>query len=344
MVLKLTTSKPQAFESLTDALRAIDRYYQSHNILNVEQASHRIDDALVQDSDYGLAVYYKGVVLDLIGKPADAPEYLERILNECNEPNLEIETKFNLGVVYYHRYSHRFLEQAKLYFDQVIEKARDAKLKRLAQAHLAQAHAMWMIPSDDQHPNKHKEVSNEVRQHIEHHFKECKTLVEKLRKVKRNQPRLIATYENANGMSNMYYTDYVACEVSIRGEYLKTARDSLLTAEKYLPDDWANTCDLGSIELRLAALARESENPKAEIETNFSTGRDYLLRVVNDLRPGYGFALYELGILHRVWRKWDKADYYQQEALKVPEKYRDAGDKRVKKQLERIANRDSSYP
>jgi len=165
-----------------------------------------------------------------------------------------------------------------------------------------------------------------------------------LRTVKRKQPRLIATYENANGMSNMYYTDHVAREVSTRGSHLKVARDSLLTAEKHLPNDWANTCDLGSVELRLAILARDSEKPNAEIETHFSAGKDYLLRVVNDLRPVYGFALYELGILHRVWRKWDKANYYQQEALNVPDKYRDADDKRVKKELERIANRDSSYP
>lgn len=342
MALKLTTNNSQAFESLTDALRAIDRYYQSHNILNVEQASDRIDDALAQDSNYGLAVYYKGVVLDLIGKPVDAPEYFERILNECNEPNLEIETRFNLGVVYYHRYGHRFLEQAKSYFDQVIEKARDVKLKHLAHAHLAQTHAMWMrLPYE---PDKQMQVSTEDRQQIEQHFKECQALVAVLRMVKRKQPRLIATYENANGMSNMYYTDEVAREVSTRGSHLKVAHDSLLMAEKHLPNDWANTCDLGSVELRLAVLARDSEKPNAEIETHFSAGRDYLLRVVNDLRPGYGFALYELGILHRVWRKWDKADYYQQEALKVPEKYRDAGDKRVKKELERIANQDSSYP
>lgn len=342
MSLKITTSNFRAFELLTNALRAIDRYYQSRRYADVEQASDRIDDALAQDSDYGLAVYYKGVVLDLIGRPADAPEYFERILNECNEPNLEIETRFNLGVVYYHRYGHRFLEQAKLYFDQVIEKARDVKLKHLAQAHLAQTHAMWMcLPYK---PDKQMQVSAEDRQQIEQHFKECQALVAVLRMVKREQPRLIATYENANGMSNMYYTDQVAREVSTRGSHLKVAHDSLLTAEKHLPNDWANTCDLGSVELRLAILARDSEKPNAEIETHFSTGRDYLLRVVNDLRPSYGFALYELGILHRVWRKWDEADYYQQEALKVPEKYRDFDDKRVKKELERIANQDSSYP
>jgi len=344
MVLKLTTNNSQAFESLTDTLRAIDHYYQNHNILDVEQASDRIDDALAQDSDYGLAVYYKGVVLDLIGKPADAPEYFERILNECNEPNLEIETRFNLGVVYYHRYGHRFLEQAKSYFDQVIEKTRDAKLKHLAQAHLAQTHAMWMHPSKKQHPDKQMQVSDEVRQHIEHHFKECQKLVAKLRKVKGKQTRLIATYENANGMSNMYYTDYVAHEASIRGNHLKIALDSLLTAEEHLPNDWANTCDLGSVELRLAVLARDIEKPDAKVDAHFSAGRDHLLRVIDKLRPNYGFAFYELGRLHRVWKKWDEADDFQEKALQVKLKYRDISDEGVEKERERISNKDNSYP
>jgi tetratricopeptide (TPR) repeat protein len=189
-----------------------------------------------------------------------------------------------------------------------------------------------------------EEQMDEVRQQIEHHFKECQALVSKLSKIKRKQPRLIATYKNANGMSNMYYTDHVAHEVSIRGSYLKIARDSLLKAEKYLPDDWANTCDLGSVELRLAILARDTEKSDVEVDAHFSVGRDYLLRVVNRLRPGYGFALYELGILHRVWGKWDEAYQFQQKALQVPEKYRDTKDERVKEELERISNKDNSYP
>jgi len=344
MTLKLTTNNFQAFESLTDALRAIERYYQSCSISDIEQASNYIDNALSLDSDFGMAVYYKGIVLDLVGKPVDAPRYFKRILAECDEPNLEIETKFNLGVVFYHQYSHPNLEQAKFYFDQVIKKAHDAKLKYLAQAHLAQTHAMWMCPSDEQLPNKQTPVSDKVRQHIENHFKECQALVEELRMVKHRQSRLIATCENANGMSNMYYTDHVAREVPIRAGYLKIARDSLLTAEKHLPNDWANTCDLGSVELRLAVLARDSKKPDAEVDAHFSTGKDYLLRVVDRLRPGYGFALYELGILHRVWRKWDEADEYQVKALQVREEYRDTSDWKVVKERERIANRDSSYP
>ena len=94
----------------------------------------------------------------------------------------------------------------------------------------------------------------------------------------------------------------------------------------------------------MAILARDTEKSDVEVDAHFSVGRDYLLRVVNRLRPGYGFALYELGILHRVWGKWDEAYQFQQKALQVPEKYRDTKDERVKEELERISNKDNSYP
>jgi tetratricopeptide (TPR) repeat protein len=87
MSLKLTTNNHKAFELLTNALKAMDRYYHSRSIPDVEQASSSIDAALAQDNDYGLAIYYKGIVLDLIGKSADAPKYFERILTECDEPD-----------------------------------------------------------------------------------------------------------------------------------------------------------------------------------------------------------------------------------------------------------------
>ena len=154
----------------------------------------------------------------------------------------------------------------------------------------------------------------------------------------------MATYENANGMANMYYTDHVAHDIVERGKYLALARDSLLVAEKYLPGDWSNTCDLGSVELRLAVLARDREQPDVEVKSHFSAGREQCLRVVNELRPGYGFALYELGILHRVWEKWDDGADHLQRALEGPRDYRDVSDGQVKEQQSRIAARDRLYP
>lgn len=345
MSLNFTTGDPQAFEALTDALRAMDRYYRTRNIPEVEQAHARIDEALSQDHDYALAVFYKGVALDLIGKPADAPAFFERILAECDDSDLKLETNYNLGVAYYHCYSHDHLERAKSYFERVIEEATGRKgedLKQLAQAHLAQAHAMWMRPSHKQLPDKRTEVSPEVREHIEHHFRESQTLAGALRDSEGTKsPRVRAICANATGMANMYYTDHVARDVPNRKKHLEIAKLSLLAAENLVPDDWANTCDLGSLELRLAVLARDEE---ATADPHFVAARDYLTRVVEKLRPGYGFALYELGILHRVWRKWQEAENYQQQSLQVPDEYRDISKKQVEEQRKRIDEKDCSFP
>jgi hypothetical protein len=62
------------------------------------------------------------------------------------------------------------------------------------------------------------------------------------------------------------------------------------------------------------------------------------------LRPGYGFALYELGILHRVWGKWSEADTYLVQALEVPVEYRDISNEQVQEQLSRVEAKDESYP
>ena len=214
----------------------------------------RIVDALSKDGNYGLAIFYKGVVLDLMGKPADAPSYFDRILKECESREVELETKFNLGVVNYHRYSHQFLALAKDYFDQVIKSDADPALKSMAKAHLAQTQAMWMRPSYKQLPDKRQPVTPEVRSHIEEHFQACQELVEELRSENSDDPRLIATYENANGMAHMCYTDHMALDQVSKRDHLESARESLLEADHQLPRDWVNTCDLQAARITTAKL------------------------------------------------------------------------------------------
>src|SRR5262249_17536380 len=146
-----------------------------------------------------------------------------------------------------------------------------------SRAHLAQVHAMWMRPSMQQHPNKHEPVSTEVRKHIEDHFKACEDLVNELRRADIKEARIVATYENANGMANMYLTDHIQREVLSRQQHLAAALKSLTEADRELANDWANTCDLGSVNLRLAVLARDSQKPAEEIDSNFRAGTQHLL-------------------------------------------------------------------
>ena len=62
------------------------------------------------------------------------------------------------------------------------------------------------------------------------------------------------------------------------------------------------------------------------------------------LRPNYGFALYELGRLHRIWERWSEAIEYFDRSLAVPEKYRDVREGLVKAERQRAESKDGRYP
>jgi tetratricopeptide (TPR) repeat protein len=146
-------------------------------------------------------------------------------------------------------------------------------------------------------------------------------------------------------MANMYYTDYVIRDLPGREARLKEALASLQLAEQHLPNDWANTCDLGSLELRRAILARDREPRDLQAaDEHFVEAKKRLTRVIDELRPGYGFALYELAIVHRVWGKWDEARAYLEKAANVPPDYRDIADEEVEEQRRRTTEQDQSFP
>ena len=122
---------------------------------------------------------------------------------------------------------------------------------------------------------------------------------------------------------------------------METALKALNAAEQKLSADWANTSDLGSVHLRLGVLERrENRNPNTE----FEQAEKYLKKVVMKLRPGYGFALHELGRLNRVWGRWDLAIEYFDRALAVPERYRNIADAGVQEEKVRAQQGDNSYP
>jgi tetratricopeptide (TPR) repeat protein len=310
-----------------------------------------VDEAIRRDDGYALAVFYKGVVLDLIGKPADAVPYFQSTIDECDDPDLIVRANFNLGVAYYHQYSHSWLQLAEHRLVRVIDTTDRDELRLLAESVLAQTHAMWMRPSKDQDP-----INKTTVKHITTHFDKCDSYVNSLRdklgkkktngkknKKRETIPRIIATYENAWGMANMYITDHVEKGVSQKQSRFEKAGKSLTTAEKLMPRDWANTCDLGSLELRRGVLAKETEHNE-DSERHFKKAEHYLQLVNNKLRPGYGFALYELGKLYRVWKRWEEARMYQSRALRVAQRYRDVIDERVRKEIDRVEHQDDSYP
>ncbi|MGD8451359.1 MAG: hypothetical protein PVJ57_06030 [Phycisphaerae bacterium] len=343
MPLSLETMNYTAFTSLTEGLEAIEQYQRERRIQDAERAAQYIDRALRQDPHYGLAVLYKGVVLDMTGRSADAVAYFARILHECPDPQVTLKARFNLGVANYHRYSHKYLVLAQGYFEEVIRTAADASLRDIARAYLAQTHAMWMIPSPQQLPEPGQPPSSGLVRDIREHFRQCRRCVREIRRAPGGSNSVAATCANALGMAFMYSTDYIArTPLDKRQRRLRLSAEALQRADRLLPGDWANTCDLGSVHLRLGVLARDAGEPTTAVDGHFEQARQHLQEVVDTLRPGYGFALYELGRLHRVWGRSKEASEYFAKAMEVPERYSDVSDARVNREQARI--NDTTYP
>jgi tetratricopeptide (TPR) repeat protein len=126
-----------------------------------------------------------------------------------------------------------------------------------------------------------------------------------------------------------------------RHELLREAIRYLEEADVYLPNDWANTCDIASAHFRLAVVTRELGG---DADTEFTKAIELLQKVIDDLRPDYGFAFYEMGRIYRVWKRFEDAKVYFGKSMDIPHEYRDAQDSTVKYELDRAEDGDSSFP
>jgi hypothetical protein len=269
--MRIDTLNRNAFEKVTFALERIEKYYKTRDVILLEDAENALIDAINEDQEYLSAVFYLGMTKDLIGKPADAPEYFNKILNEVDDANIREEVKYNLAVSYYHRYGHKFLQDAEKLFIKVYKDTSDLLLKNISIANLAQTYAMWMQPSFDQLKALENGKEELVYSHILEKYDSFKECNDKVRQsLKQNEKkrkkeewywnRIEATIDNACGMAEMYYTDYMCKkEITCIEDRLNKALNSLLSAEKKMPNDWANTCDIGSAYMRLALIKGNEE-------------------------------------------------------------------------------------
>src|SRR3989442_152152 len=150
--MKTDTLSRKAFEFATKALSAIDKYQQTRNVRDLQQAQTSLDDALREDREYLRARYYSAIVTDMIGRASDAVPIFEKIL--AQSPPFAEEVRYNLGAALYHQYSRRFLDQAANHFSAIIAQTKDTRLKLLASANLAQTYAMSMLPKDPHQPDR----------------------------------------------------------------------------------------------------------------------------------------------------------------------------------------------
>lgn len=352
MTRSLETPNRQALEFLTDAVADIEAYRQDPSLgARLTSAEEKLKKALQADPNYLRAVYYDAIVDDLQGKPADAPPKYQRVLDSgAGDEAFQLEVRYNLAVAHYHRYSWSELDRAIPLFTAVIEAAKDPSLRLLARAGRAQAHAMHMIPS--RHGGVDVDMlldhSRAAKADIKEVLAPSGDLFDLLRGRKMNPVAEQAARwaaHNASGMRRMYFADYFDAIPADRREESKEAMlaqalADLETAEHVKKRDWANWCDLGSAHMRLAIARGDSPEGKH----HFEEARKYLETVVSTLRPGYGFALYELGRLYRTRGMFREAEEYLQRSMDIEAKYRDLSDATVQREIDLVKTTAATYP
>lgn len=357
MTTSLETSNPYALTLLSEAVREIIAYRRDpRSIHRLDEASKKIRSALEKDPDYLRAIYYDALVDDLRFRAGDAPPKYERVLAAAKDDSpFFYEVRYNLGVAHYHRYHRDSLEKAVAEFDIVLANSDDPTLQRLTRAARAQALAMHMFPPKLDEPNLSSvaDYSRRCRDDVRKALKG--SLSARLRARSDRKSAVIAARwaaYNASGMRCMYLSDYwnrldphqrlatgEGRRQTATGLIQRAVKD-LNTAEKERPFDWANWCDLGSAHMRLARVQKDAQHS----ENLFREAEKYLLRVVKVLRPNYGFALYELGRVYRLAKRFDEATEFLQQSLAIPKAERDVGDPKIHHELERAQARTTEFP
>jgi tetratricopeptide (TPR) repeat protein len=351
MMLTITSNR-KVLEKLTLALENIHKYNTTHDMAFLKQAETILEEVRGEEPNNLDGIFYSGMTMDLIGKPVDAPQFFERILNESQDERIKEEALYNLSVSLYHQYSHEHLEKAEEKFIELIDRTKNDVLKNLARATLAQTYAMWMIPHSKQREKLENESGKiEVFEHIQkkfNRFKECETEVRKaLKKSRRifkkrseSWKRVQAIIDNARGMALMYYTDYLCDTDDCKREHLKESLQYLESSDRIIPKDWANTCDLGSLHMRMSIYETDHDARQSE----FNKAKELLTQVVKELRPDYGFALYELGRLHRLHGYYDDSVSYFDRSLSIDAQYRDVKDDTVNREKDRAIAKKPDFP
>jgi tetratricopeptide (TPR) repeat protein len=333
MSMHIETNDWKAFALVTEALTYIDRYKRSKELERLKLAEDSLSKAMERDPNYLRALYLSAMVNDLTGKANDAIPQFEKVLGE--KPPFVEEVRYNLAVAKYHRYSWSYLDDAAELFKKVIENTKnDPSLNLLAGAGLAQTYAMRMIPklpseADESEIKRYYGLSGEqyrfVTETLENTTIEDEEILNEIR----------WSVHNARGMSLMYYTDYFE-EKDEKVRLLKEGLGELLKADKHSPRNWANYCDLASTRMRLGHWGESARD--------FEGALNYLRTVIDELRPHYGFALYEMGRAYRLMGRFGKALEYLKEAEEIPYEYRDVGDKRIELEKGRALASNKDYP
>jgi tetratricopeptide (TPR) repeat protein len=331
--MRIDTENEKAQTLVAGAAQEIQRYRQERILSKLKSARAILEEARREDPEYLSAIYFSALVDDLLGKSSAAIPQLEDVL-AAKPPFLE-EVRFHLGVAYYHRYNSENLDKAIACFKQVLEASSNFVLQASAHAAMGQAYAMKLMPAT---PASAELGAMEILLHSA--VREATQALKNAEKGERENPGLPLDEvrwmaHNAQGMAVMYFSDYAGAGRA-KIEQLKMAVSHFRRANDYKPRDWANYCDLASAHMRLGYWSSDL--------SEFRIAEGLLNTVVESLRPGYGFAIYELGRVCRLQKIFHKALSLYDQALSIPYEFREVSDRRLNIERQRAKNADPVFP
>lgn len=353
-MMSLETKSRQAFEYLRAAQLSLSKFEKLKNRVQLEKANQKLGAAIELDPNYLRAFYYRGLVNDMLGQPRQATEDLRLVLGQ--DPPFVTEVRYNLGVATFHLYGHDNLQNAIELFEQVIKSTSDKALQLRARAGIAHAYAVMMIPSPPKEDAAKCEkvdaflASKAARDHVSKYHELSLPESDKLKTELDQQKRLSPTvrdeirwrWRNTCAVQRMFYTDYFKEE---RIERLREAEEKLKEADEISPKNWSIKCNLASTCMRLGYWLSEAKSADSEeIKNYFETAITLLDEVVNELYPGYGFALYEKARIYRLQGDFEQAEKFLRQAEEVPERDRAVGNTTLKCELHRVDKKKRDYP
>jgi tetratricopeptide (TPR) repeat protein len=353
-MMHLETKHRQAFERFREAQLSLSLFQQSKERTELEKARKNLEEALTIDPKYLRAIYYRGLVRDMLGQPSEAAKDFRLVSDE--KPPFLAEAKYNLGVATFHQYGSKKINDALKEFEDVIQSTRNPALRLRAGAFVAHSYALMMIPTPPDKTDCDKVnqflASEAARQHVARYHRlsvdQSERMAAELKRPKGSTNEVTDVEVrwrlcNTRAVQRMFYTDYFA---DGRLEKLREGEKALLEADGLNPRNWSVYCNLGSTYMRLAHWSMERP-PEArnvnEAEECFEKAIHYLDVVIAELLPNYGFALYEKGRVYRLWERFDEAEHWLRKAWEV-EKDRAVSDETLKCELERAKLESTDYP
>lgn len=354
MTMHLETKDRQAFDKLREAQLSLSLFERSKQRSELQNARDKLKEALDIDPQYLRAVYYRGLIRDMLGEAKEAVVDFKLVLDQ--RPPFLPEVKYNLGVATFHQYGNKNLDEAIKQFTDVIDSTRNPALRLRAGAFMAHAYAVMMIPKLDVKTDDCEKVneflgSESARKHVSKYYHLSKDQSEKLAAELKTDKRLDQrtaveiTWRlcNTRAVQRMFYTDYFDGK---RVEKLREAEEALLEADNLNPNNWSIYCNLGSTYMRLGhwiKTDRKDAKTAQEAEVYFGKAIERLDKVIDELLPNYGFALYEKGRVYRLKENFAAAKDWLSKAWEI-KKNRAVSDGTLKCELERAKAESTDYP